>query len=90
MLFREGDPRSPEVYELTLAPGCVEEATPHARDTFEHIVVIRGTLIVRAGDKEAELRAGDAIFFRADVPHGYRNPAKEETVAHLVMSYATS
>ena len=88
VLFLEGDPRSPEVYELTLAAGCLEEATAHARDTFEHIVVVKGTLIVCAGAKEAKLHAGDSIFFRADVPHSYRNPSTEETVAHLVMAYA--
>ncbi|HLG42629.1 MAG TPA: cupin domain-containing protein [Planctomycetota bacterium] len=90
VLFREGDPRSPEVYELTLAAGCFEEATPHARDTFEHIVVVEGTLIVRAGDKETKLQAGDSIFFRADLAHSYRNPTREETIAHLVMAYAAT
>lgn len=89
VLFREGDPRSPEVYELTLAPGCLEEATPHAHDTFEHIVVVKGTLVVRAGDREAKLEPGDSIFFRADLPHGYRNASAVETVvAHLVMTYS--
>jgi quercetin dioxygenase-like cupin family protein len=88
VLFLEGDPRAPEVYELTLAPGCYEEATPHAPDTFEHLVVVKGTLVVRSGEAEAKLGPGDALFFRADVPHSYANPAAEPVVAHLVMSYA--
>lgn len=88
VLFNESDPRTPEVYELTLAPGCVEEAAAHAPDTFEHLVVVRGTLVVRSGEAEARLGPGDALFFRADQPHGYRNPGREETVAHLVMTYA--
>jgi mannose-6-phosphate isomerase-like protein (cupin superfamily) len=87
-MFREGDPRAPEVYELTLAPGCFEAAEAHARDTFEHISVIRGELVVVSGDSRAHLKAGDAIFFRADLPHSYENPTREPTVAHLVMSYA--
>lgn len=86
-LFAEGDPRSPEVYELTLAPGCVESAVPHAPMTFEHLTVVRGTLRVRAEGEVAELHAGDALFFRADRPHGYENPGPDEAVAHLVMSY---
>src|SRR5262249_48934763 len=83
-----GHARAPEVYELTLAPGCVEEAEPHAAGTFEHMTVLRGTLVVRAAEHEARLEAGDALFFRADVPHRYENPAREDAVVHLVMTYA--
>lgn len=89
ILFLEGDLRSPEVYELTLAPGCLEEAQAHATDTFEHISVVRGELVVASGASRARLRAGDAIFFRADVPHSYENPGGETAVAHLVMAYAS-
>lgn len=88
VLFLEGDPRAPEVYELTIAPGCFEEAHPHAPDTFEHISILRGQLLVVAGESRALLKAGDTIFFRADQPHSYENPANEPAVAHLVMSYA--
>ena len=87
VLFSEGDPRTPEVYELRLTPGCVEEADPHAHDTYEHIVVLRGTLVVRSGEARAVLEAGDSIFFRADSPHGYENPGLQDTLAHLVMVY---
>jgi XRE family transcriptional regulator, regulator of sulfur utilization len=87
-LFLEGDPRAPEVYELTLAPGCLEEASAHAPRTFEHLTVVRGRLIVRSGDATVELGAGDALFFRADLLHSYENPETGDTVAHLVMSYA--
>jgi len=86
-LFLEGDPRAPEVYELTLLPGCLEEATPHAPRTFEHLTVVRGKLVVRSGDATAELGPGDALFFRADVPHSYENPGNEDAVAQLVMTY---
>lgn len=89
VLYLEGDDRSPEVYELTLAPGCREQAEPHAADTYEHIVVVRGSLVVRAGEDEARLDAGDTIFFRADRPHAYENRGAEPAVAHLVMSYGS-
>jgi quercetin dioxygenase-like cupin family protein len=89
VLFLEGDPRSPEVYQLTLQPGCVEDADAHAPETFEHITVVRGTLLVRCGEAEARLGPGDSIFFRADVPHGYENPGSEDAVAQLVMTYVS-
>jgi transcriptional regulator with XRE-family HTH domain len=87
-LFLEGDPRAPEVYELTLLPGCLERAEAHARNTFEHLTVVRGRMVVRSGDSTAEIGPGDALFFRADLPHSYENPGSEDTVAQLVMSYA--
>jgi len=86
-LFLEGDPRTPEVYELTLMPGCLEEATPHAPRTFEHLTVVRGRLVVRSGSATTELGPGDALFFRADLPHSYENPGSEPTTAQLVMTY---
>jgi transcriptional regulator with XRE-family HTH domain len=89
-LFLEGDPRAPEVYELTLAPGCLETATPHAPSTFEHLTVVHGRLIVRSGSATADLGPGDALFFRADLPHSYENPGAEHTVAQLVMTYGAS
>jgi quercetin dioxygenase-like cupin family protein len=88
VLFLEGDPRAPEVYELTLAPGCFEEAHAHARETCEHITVVRGELVLRAGESRAHLKAGDSIFFRADQEHSYENPGADPVVAHLIMSYA--
>jgi transcriptional regulator with XRE-family HTH domain len=87
-VFPLGDPYAPEVYELTPAPGCFENARPHARNTFEHLTVSRGLLVVQADDRQARLAPGDALFFRADRPHSDRNPTSSETVAHLVMTYA--
>jgi transcriptional regulator with XRE-family HTH domain len=87
-LSAAGDPREPEVYEVTLRPGWREDAAPHAADTFEHIVVVRGILLVRAEASEATLASGDALFFRADRRHAYENPGAIDTVFHLTMSYA--
>lgn len=78
---------APEVYELTLGPGCVEEAAAHAPGTVEHLTVLRGCLEVHAGDDRARLEVGDSLFFQADRAHGYRNAAPGETVAQLVMGY---
>ncbi len=87
-LSAAGDPREPDVYEVTLAPGWVEAAAPHASDTFEHIVVVRGTLTVEVGGSGATLEPGDTVFFRADRAHTYRNSGATQTVLHLTMVYA--
>jgi transcriptional regulator with XRE-family HTH domain len=87
-LSAAGDPREPEVYEVTLTAGWREEAAAHAADTFEHIVVVRGVLAVHVGGSEASLAVGDAVFFRADRPHVYANPGANDTMFHLAMTYA--
>lgn len=83
-----GQPEAPEVYAISLVPGCVEEAGAHAPGTYEHLVVTRGRLVVSTSSDATTLEPGDALFFRADVPHRYENPGDTETTAHLVMTYA--
>jgi quercetin dioxygenase-like cupin family protein/DNA-binding XRE family transcriptional regulator len=83
-----GQPEAPEVYAISLAPGCVEDAEAHAPGTHEHLVVTSGRLVVSTGTDATTLETGDSLFFRADVPHRYENPGDVETTAHLVMSYA--
>lgn len=78
---------APEVYELTLAPGCREDAAPHGSRTYEHLTVVRGVLVLQSGGHVARLAPGDSVLFRADEPHGYYNPESVETIAHLVMTY---
>ena len=85
-LSSAGDPREPEVYEITLAPGCVEDAAAHSAETFEHVVVVRGRLRIRAGSADVTLRAGDTLFFCADIPHSYENAGPSESVALLTMT----
>jgi transcriptional regulator with XRE-family HTH domain len=84
-----GQAEAPEVYAISLAPGCIEEAGAHAPGTYEHIVVTGGRLVISTAQDATTLETGDAIFFRADIPHRYENPGDVETTAHLVMSYAT-
>lgn len=88
-LFPFDRERRAEFYELRLKVGCVEQAEPHAEGTYENLVVRQGCLELTIGDRPpVRLPAGDAVYFRADVPHTYANPGEEEVVAYLVMTYA--
>lgn len=81
--------RRAEFYELRLQGGHREEAEAHAEGTYENLVVQQGRLRLHlGGDTPVDLRAGDAVYFRADVPHIYENPGTRETVMYLVMTYA--
>ncbi len=88
-LFPLSGPRQTEFYELRLAPGVREIAEPHAAGTFENIAVHEGCVEIDVDGTSYRLDAGDAIHFRADVPHAYHNPSRELTIAYLVMTYAT-
>jgi len=87
-LFPFDEPRRVEFYELTLASGGVENADAHAPGTFENLVVNRGTVEIGVDGEVSRLEAGDAIVFRADAPHCYRNVSSVDALMYLVMTYA--
>ena len=90
-LFPFDTRRRAEFYELRLRGGHCEHAEPHAEGTYENIVVQAGRLRLRlVGEEAFDLRAGDAVYFRADLPHTYENPGARDTVMYLVMTYAES
>jgi quercetin dioxygenase-like cupin family protein len=87
-LFPHHNDRLVEFYELTIAPGHVENADAHAPGTLENLVVIRGRVEITAGKEPPQsLREGDAIVFEGDVPHSYRNLGATGALLYLMMSY---
>lgn len=89
-LFPFEEDRRVEFYELVIAAGHTEDAEAHASGTVENLVVAEGSLDVHfqlSGDFTS-LGEGDAIRFRADVPHAYVNAGKKAAKIYLVMSYA--
>jgi transcriptional regulator with XRE-family HTH domain len=87
-LFPFDEPRQVELYELRLAPRGVERAEAHPAGTTENLVVASGVLNLRVDGESFLLRARDAAYFEADVPHEYHNPSDGETLLYLVMTYA--
>jgi len=87
-LFPFDEPRNVEFYELRLAPFGLERAEPHRAGTTENLVVAAGALNLRVAAERFSLRAGDAVYFEADVPHEYQNPGGSEALMYLVMTYA--
>jgi transcriptional regulator with XRE-family HTH domain len=87
-LFPFDAPRRVEFYELTIAPGGVENANAHAPGTIENLVVARGEIELEVAGVLHTLGPGDAILFEADAAHIYRNSGTAEAVLYLVMTYA--
>jgi transcriptional regulator with XRE-family HTH domain len=70
--------------ELCLAPGRVGEPASHAGE--EWIYVLSGAIEVDINGSTSALTAGDAVHFRADVPHALRNPHEDAATVLVVNS----
>ena len=87
-LFPFSGAHAVEFYEIRLLPGVEERAGPHAAGTVENLVVSAGRVEIEAGGEVHRLETGDAIHFRADQAHAYRNPGDVPAQLFLVMVYA--
>ena len=73
-----------QAVELSLLPGRVGEPASHAGE--EWIYVLTGAIEVDVNGSTSALAAGDAVHFRADVPHALRNPHEEGAIVLVVNS----
>jgi transcriptional regulator with XRE-family HTH domain len=71
LLHADGRERRTEVFELRFDAGVEQHAEPHLPGTEELVVCTRGRMRVGPAGDQAELEAGDAVWFAADVAHGY-------------------
>lgn len=73
-----------EWISVTLPGGCEPGWYPaYAPGSHEFVVVDSGTLRLRAGDRDIDLRAGDSAYFAADMRHGYGNPGPDPCTYHI-------
>jgi transcriptional regulator with XRE-family HTH domain len=66
--------RSVEIFRIEFDPGCVHDSQKHLDGVEEYVLVEQGNLDLVLGGRTVSLGPGQAIRFRADVPHSYRNP----------------
>ena len=71
LLHASGREHRSEIFDLELPKGADQRSEPHLPGTEELIVCVRGRVRVGPMGEEAELRAGDAAWFTADVAHHY-------------------
>ena len=71
LLHAEGREHRSEVFEIELPRGADQRSEPHLPGTEELIVCVRVRVRVGPVGEEAELGAGDAAWFTADVAHHY-------------------
>jgi transcriptional regulator with XRE-family HTH domain len=77
-----------EVSRLELAPGAALTGVPHTPGTREYLVCERGRIELTASGERWTLGPGDALVFRGDQKHGYRNAdAREAALAISVVCF---
>ena len=73
-----------EMWRVTLHPGMSSGHGPIRNDGEALIVCEKGSLVVQIGEDEHILRAGDAVHFKAKIPHSWRN--KSRSVARFTIT----
>ena len=71
LMHAEGRDRRSEVFDIELPRGIDQHSEPHLPGTEELVVCVKGRVRVGPLGEEAELGAGDAAWFTADVAHHY-------------------
>jgi transcriptional regulator with XRE-family HTH domain len=70
-------------YDFHAKPKGMLESSPHPPGTIEHLYLVSGELEVTTGGETKTLKQGEALRFRADVPHKIVNIGGGN--AHAVM-----
>jgi len=78
-----------EISRMELAPGGRLAGIPHTPGTREYLTCISGRIELVASGERWQLEPGDALVFRGDQRHGYRNlDEKLVAVAISVVCFA--
>jgi transcriptional regulator with XRE-family HTH domain len=78
-----------EIAHMEFAPGGAFAGVPHTPGTREYLRCEQGRIELVASGERWELGPGDALVFRGDQRHGYRNlDAKRPAVAISVVCFA--
>jgi len=82
----EGFSGQVEPFMLTLEAGASSGRFPMGHTGNEFVFCLRGTLEYLVGEQSYELEAGDALLFRADQEHEWRNPGAKVVNALFVLT----
>jgi len=77
-----------DIVRMEIAPGGSMVGTPHTAGTREYLTCERGTVELAVAGEVHRLTPGDALVFRGDQRHTYRNPGRSSVVAVSVVAFA--
>jgi len=76
-----------EWYELRIQPGGALISEAHEPGVVEHLSVLSGSVVVKAGDIEKNVQLGETARYSADVPHAIANDGKSVVTILLVVAH---
>ncbi len=85
--FPHEEGRNFEIYKVEIEEGGYLSAKPHTQASYEFITVFDGEITISVGEEEFAVLQGEALKFRADKPHAYRNSGKDLACVNLVIYY---
>ncbi len=76
-----------EMYHMSLKPNESHISIPHDAGVVEDIVVIKGEIELFLNGVWTKYKMGDAVRFKANVEHGYRNITENIAEFHNIIHY---
>ncbi len=83
ILTAPGIPDRLEMYAAKLAPGAKHHSEPHPAGCEEYVLVTRGQVRITSGENTADLKQGDFLAYRGDLPHSLENTGSCEAELHM-------
>lgn len=77
-----------EIFYGEVEVGGILLSEAHQKGTEEYLSVFQGELLISIGEAEFRLEKGNAIAFKADVPHSYYNYGVEKVYFSNTIFYA--
>jgi len=77
-----------DIVRMELAPDGVMQGTPHTAGTREYLTCESGAVELVVAGEQYRLEPGDALVFRGDQRHTYRNPGRRRSVAVSIVAFA--
>jgi transcriptional regulator with XRE-family HTH domain len=76
--------RALNAYLATFEPVAADRAKVHTHQGAEFLYVLSGRLLLRIGEDEHRLDAGDSVYFDPAQPHSYRREGRQPCTAIVV------
>jgi len=86
-LFPYDPIRNAEIFFIEFDEGCCHASDQHMDGVEEYVLVLSGKLQLDLSGQEVTVGQKQAIRFRADIPHIYKNPFPETCTIYNIIFY---
>ena len=86
-LFPYDPIRSVETFMIEFESGCCHSSEKHNDGVEEYILIVEGNLQMTLNGKTVMISQGQALRFRADIPHIYHNISDKKCTIYNVIFY---